>query len=151
MTRARPGALLLLIFPALGCASAGGPTLGVVNGKLSPCSAAPHCVSSQYDGGLHATAPIAYEASREEARERFVSIVRSVPRAEVLTDSPDYIHAAFTSRFFHYVDDVEIYLDDRAKVAHIRSSSRVGFYDFGANRRRVKEIRERFLAEKKQG
>ena len=151
MTRARPGALLLLSFLALGCAGAGGPTLGVVNGNLAPCPAAPHCVSSQNAAGLHATEPIAYETSREEARERFVSIIRSMRRAEVLTDSPDYIHAVFTSRLFHYVDDVEIYLDDRAKVAHIRSSSRAGFYDFGANRRRVKEIRERFLAEKKQG
>jgi uncharacterized protein (DUF1499 family) len=121
-------------------------TLGMLDRKLTPCPAAPHCVSTQ--ARKPSVEPAPYRTSREEARQRLAAIIRTMPGAKIVTEAPDYIHAEFTSPTLHYVDDLEVYLDDREKVAHFRSSSRSGFYDFGANNRRVKRIRQQFVAEK---
>jgi uncharacterized protein (DUF1499 family) len=145
MTTVRTRVVLLAMLLSFGC-SAQPAILGVVDRKLAPCPSAPHCASTQ--SAKPAVAPAPYDTSRDEARQRLVEIIRSMPGAKIVTEAPDYVHAEFTSRHFHYVDDVEVYLDDRAKLVHFRSSSRAGFYDFGANRRRVKQIRERFLAQK---
>jgi len=42
------------------------------------------------------------------------------------------------------VDDVEFLFDDNARRIDIRSAARVGYSDFGVNRRRMEEIRRRF-------
>jgi uncharacterized protein (DUF1499 family) len=80
---------------------------------------------------------------------RLAEIIRSMPRANVVSETPDYIHAEFPTwivGIFGCADDLEVYLDDRAKLAHFRSSSRIRYYDFGSNRSRVEEIRARFLS-----
>jgi uncharacterized protein (DUF1499 family) len=142
---------LAAVLPALllyACATAKPAALGVVDGRLAGCPSAPHCVSSQEKGSWHAVAPAPYTGGRDEARRRLVAIIRSMPRAEVVAESTDYVRAEFTSERLKYVDDVEIYLDDRGKLAHFRSSSRSGWYDFGANRSRIETIREKFLSAK---
>ena len=60
-------------------------------------------------------------------------------RARIVTAEERYIHAEFTSAFFRFVDD-------GTRTIHVRSASRVGYSDFGVNRRRVEEIRARFDA-----
>ena len=42
-----------------------------------------------------------------------------------------------------FVDDVE-FLFPKEKIIHVRSASRIGYSDFGANRRRVEHLRELF-------
>jgi len=145
MTTMRAGVTLLPMLLALAC-GAQPAAHGVLDRKLSACPAAPHCVSTQ--ANRPAVAPLPYRTSREQARERLVSIIRVMPGATIVTEAPDYIHAEFTSRRLHYVDDLEVFLDDRDKLAHFRSESRSGFYDFGANRRRIQKIRDAFVAEK---
>lgn len=50
------------------------------------------------------------------------------------------------SALFRFADDVEFFLDEGTSTIHMRSASRVGYSDFGVNRRRVEEIRTRFDA-----
>ena len=57
-----------------------------------------------------------------------------------------YIAATFSSKVFGFVDDVELRADAEAGVIHVRSASRVGRSDLGANRRRVESIRQRLPA-----
>lgn len=71
-------------------------------------------------------------------------------RARIVAAEERYIHAAFTSALFRFVDDVEFFLDEGTRTIHVRSASRVGYSDFGVNRRRVEEIRTRFDALKKE-
>lgn len=68
------------------------------------------------------------------------------PNAEMVEVTDHYVHAKFTSRFFPFVDDVEFCMDDDLKMIHVRSSSRVGYFDFGVNRRRIERIRAKFAA-----
>jgi uncharacterized protein (DUF1499 family) len=41
-----------------------------------------------------------------------------------------------------YVDDVEFYLDEKSKLIHVRSASRIGKGDMGVNRKRIEAIRK---------
>ena len=41
-----------------------------------------------------------------------------------------------------YVDDVEFLYDQSKGITHVRSASRIGYSDLGANRNRIESIRE---------
>ena len=41
-------------------------------------------------------------------------------------------------------DDVEFLFSSDQSVIEVRSSSRVGYYDFGKNRRRIEDVRKRW-------
>ena len=45
---------------------------------------------------------------------------------------------------FQFVDDVEFYFPPDQTIIHLKSASRKGHYDFGANRRRVERLRSTF-------
>jgi uncharacterized protein (DUF1499 family) len=51
-----------------------------------------------------------------------------------------YVYAQYRTKILRFVDDVEFLFDDTAQLVHFRSASRVGYYDFGLNRRRMIEI-----------
>ena len=59
----------------------------------------------------------------------------------------DYIRAEATTRIFGFVDDLELRFDDSAQRIHIRSASRIGRSDLGANRARVERLRKAWAAE----
>jgi len=60
----------------------------------------------------------------------------------ITSESDDYISATFTSSLFKFVDDVELRPGDDG-VVHIRSASRVGYSDRGANKKRIAAIRSK--------
>ena len=62
-------------------------------------------------------------------------------RTTIVTEAPGYLYAEFRSRLLGYVDDVELYFDEKAGVFHVRSASRLGRRDYGVNRRRVEALR----------
>ncbi len=116
---------------------------GVEKGKLKKCPDTPNCVSSQ-EAGSHFIEPISFSSSMEEARHILLEVLKNMKRTKITTSQENYIHAECTSLLFRFVDDVEFYLDDNAKLIHVRSASRVGRSDFGVNRKRIEEIREKF-------
>jgi uncharacterized protein (DUF1499 family) len=131
----------------LRCSGGRPPNLGVVNGKLSACPNSPNCVSSQTTDKKHYIEPLHYQDTLREARRRLISVLNSMARTRIVTIKKDYIHAEFTSRIFRFVDDVEFYFDHDGKTVHLRSASRTGYYDLGANRKRVEAIRKKFESE----
>jgi uncharacterized protein (DUF1499 family) len=88
--------------------------------------------------------PIQYQGSLDDARLRLLGIVRALPRVSVVEDRGSYMRLEFRSAFFSFVDDLEFEFDDAAKVIHFRSASRIGYYDFGVNRRRMETIIREF-------
>ena len=71
-------------------------------------------------------------------------VVSAMRRTRVVGATDDYLHVEFTSAVAGFVDDVEFYLDRTAQLIHVRSAARVGYYDFGVNRKRVEAIRAAF-------
>src|SRR5690349_9190325 len=115
--------------------------LGVKEGQLAPCKRTPNCVSSQAEpqDREHYISPLASRGTMRELR----AAVEAMPRASVITAEGRYLYAEFRTRLLRYVDDVELYYDERAGVVHVRSASRLGRRDFGVNRARVEELRSR--------
>jgi uncharacterized protein (DUF1499 family) len=121
--------------------------LGRVDGRLRPCPASPNCVCSQDTDPEHACEPLKYSGTPAEAMEKLKSVIHQMPRAEIVTDEPDYLHVEFTTAVMRYVDDVEFTVDPAGKVIQFRSASRLGYSDLGANRKRTEAIRAAFDAE----
>lgn len=117
--------------------------LGVKDGRLKPAPASPNAVSSQATGGYHLIAPLTYRASRESALAALKAIIENTPRTRIVETRPDYLYAEYTSKLMGYVDDVEFYLPPDEKIIHVRSASRLGHSDLGANRKRIENIRAR--------
>ena len=113
--------------------------LGVKDGRFTACKPTPNCVSSQADPAdqEHYIAPIAYGGTMQELRRA----VESMTRATVIREEGNYLYAEYKSALMGYVDDVELLLDESARLVHVRSASRLGRSDFGVNRKRVEELR----------
>ena len=105
-------------------------------------------MSSRATTSRHAIAPLAFDGPATEAWKQLVAAIRAMPGATIVTDERvtggRYLHAEFASRVFGFVDDVECLLADGAKAIDLRSASRLGSYDFGANRARVEALRAAF-------
>ena len=108
---------------------------------LASCPSSPNCVSTQAQDSGHTIAPFLYRKPRAEAKEVLKHTIRSLPRTKLVEEDESYLHYEFTSLLLRFVDDVEFVFDDESKTIHFRSASRVGYGDFGANRRRMEEIR----------
>lgn len=78
--------------------------------------------------------------------ERLRRVIESMPRTRVVSAGNDSLRAEFKSAVLGFVDDVDCLLDAKARVIHIRSASRLGYSDFGVNRKRVEAIRAAFDA-----
>ena len=127
---------------AFGCAGAG--KWKAAAGPLTPCPASPNCVSSQTADPGHKMAAMPYTGTEQAAMERLAAILAAMPRVQIVERREHYLHAVFVSKVFRFKDDVEFVTDDAAKVIHFRSASRLGYSDFGANRKRMEDISRRF-------
>jgi len=151
---ARSGLTALVFFSGTAMASlfgtllAGHPpaTLGVRDGKLSPCPDRPNCVSSQDTDARHSIAPLAYKETPAAAMARLAEVIRAMPGLTIVEVQPDYIHAEFASNVFGFVDDAEFALTPGVNAIAVRSGARLGYGDFGVNRKRIESIRAAFAA-----
>ncbi len=136
------GSFLCILILASGCSI---PEVGLGKNGLQPCPDKPNCVTSKDGDEAHSIAPISYTAGKEAAREKIKLILLEMERTYIITDQSDYLHVIFTSRVMRFKDDVEFWFPDDENTIHIRSASRMGYSDLGVNRKRVEEIRKRFL------
>ena len=136
---------LISSFLLMGCAGTM-PDLGINNDKLTPCPKTPNCVNSQAIGEKCYIQPIDYTGVQQKARFNLLQVLESEDQAKILMAKENYIRAEFKSTFFGFVDDVEFYFSEAQtseKVIHIRSASRVGYTDFGINRKRIERIQSK--------
>lgn len=146
MRRARTILLLaLLLAPAAGCRHAP-VSLASPGEPLRPCPGPPNCVSTEAERRRHRMEPIPFTGTADEAQAAARAALLEEPRVRVVLERPGYLRAEARSRFFRFVDDVEVVVDDAAKLVRFRSASRVGRGDFGVNRARMERFGERFRA-----
>lgn len=110
----------------------------------APCPASPNCVSSHSDDPRHRVDPIAFDGSVEQAMRRLKSIIKGLPRTRLVREQNNYLHVEFRSRVFAFTDDVQFFIPKDQQLIHVRSASRVGYWDFGVNRKRIENIRQAF-------
>lgn len=129
--------LLFTLIPFLSsCAGEPPQNIGVSEGRLTPCPESPNCVSSFADDEEHGIEPLTANL------EQIERVLVSLDEANIVSASDNYLYAEFTSRIMGYVDDVEFLYDQNNGITHVRSASRLGYSDLGANRARIERIRE---------
>jgi len=108
---------------------------------LPPCPNSPNCVSSQAADSDHYIAPFKIKGKPEDAFAALKKALSEQSRTVITEASDTTLHAEATSLIFRFVDDVNAILDAESGMIQVRSASRVGYSDFGVNRRRVEALR----------
>jgi uncharacterized protein (DUF1499 family) len=135
--------VILIALVVLGLYSRSGEAPGPVDGRLTPCRGSDNCVCSEYpDDGAHFIEPIATDANTAQLRQAIVEL-----GGKIEIDAATYVAATFRSPIFGFVDDLEVRIDSGRNQIQVRSASRVGRSDLGANRKRVERLRQ-LLTEK---
>jgi uncharacterized protein (DUF1499 family) len=94
----------------------------------------------------HYIEPYQLKVKSSKGWETLKEIISSLPRTTIISATSNYLHAEARSRIFRFIDDMEFQLRPRQSIIAVRSTARLGYYDFGVNRRRIEEIRERLRA-----
>lgn len=124
------------------CASGSADGPGLREGRLRPCPPKPNCVCSEMTDEAHLVPPVAVAAEdwsriQEFARRAVEELGGRVERAD-----ENYLWATFRSRIFRFVDDLELRFDEAEKMVHLRSAARLGYSDFGVNRKRIEALKK---------
>ena len=125
--------------------------LGLANGRLAPPSKNPNSVSSQTalysdhpQKEYAAIAPFKFSGDGDAAMRRLADLLQKSERTIMIACEPGYIYAQNTTLWFKFTDDMEFLLDQPSSLIQVRSSSRLGRKDFGANWARMEAVRAQF-------
>jgi uncharacterized protein (DUF1499 family) len=132
----------LTLFVFLSCNGTRPEILGIQSNQLSSCPKTPNCINSfsPADDKIHFRSPVPFKKPVNEVKSIIINRIEAYPRAEIIKEETNYVYAEFTSLIMRYVDDVEFYIDEKNKLLHFRSASRLGSKDFGVNRKRVETL-----------
>ena len=139
------GILIILGMMFSSCAGRQPENLGI-DKDLRDCPGKPNCVSSQARDETYWLPVFRYQGEKEAAFKRLKEIVTSMAGMTLITENDAYLHIECRSALLGFVDDLEFYFSKKS-VIQVRSASRLGYSDFGVNRKRVEKVRELFAAE----
>lgn len=105
------------------------------------CGNKPNCVSSVDTRKSHQVDAFELSEPLELAWRKIKELIASQTGSTVKNESKNYLKAEFKSRFFGFIDDLELHVSDDQSRIEVRSASRVGYSDMGVNRKRVEAIR----------
>jgi uncharacterized protein (DUF1499 family) len=115
----------------------------LVEGSLPNCSDKPNCVCSENKDDLaHYVAPLSLSHSNAEVSATILKQIIIEMGGTIQTESADYLAATFSSTIFGFIDDLEVRIDSKQNLIHIRSASRVGHSDMGVNKKRVELLKQ---------
>lgn len=110
--------------------------------ELPDCPGSPNCVSSQASDPDKRVPALPGGEDAASALERLQGLLEELPRVSWETGPQGrQVHAVFASRLFRFKDDVDFLIRDDGRI-EVRSASRLGYWDLGANRRRVEKLRQ---------
>lgn len=129
------GISLRLAIPRMGSSVAGGIVTDNDQQTLAACPDTPNCHRDT----------LVIEADPSAAIKTMAGLISEQPGTQIVTRTEDYLHATWSSRLMGFVDDVEFLLvegsADDQPVLQVRSASRLGKSDLGANEKRVNTLR----------
>ena len=105
-----------------------------INDNLSDCILRTNCILQTWKVN-----------NSEKAFTELIQILENTPRLKIIKKEKYYIHAIATSRIMKFIDDLEIRNLNQNNILQIKSSSRIGIYDLGVNKRRVQTLRFRLI------
>ena len=139
------GLLVIVIIAALvvlSIASRTAPASGLLNDRLRPCPNKQNCVCSEFQDDYHIE-PLKISLNDIDIN-KYAEVVKEM-NGKIVSGTGEYLHATFTTPIMRFIDDFEVRIDRKNMLLHIRSASRVGYSDLGANRKRVAEFKNRLI------
>ena len=109
---------------------------------LKACGKKPNCASSTSPkDSRHYFPAIKMETPEQTLAlwQKLPEIMKKVPLV-LQSSKQDYMHFTAHSKLLGFVDDVEFGLFEEEGVIQLRSASRVGYSDLGANKKRLQKI-----------
>ena len=138
--------ILILCLLLLSCSGGAPAQLGIHNARLAACPSSPNCVSSDAADAGHQVKSFHLAEPPAEAWRATLALVAKLPRTKIVTADSSYLHAECRSAVFGFVDDLELQLRPEQKLMAVRSAARLGYTDFGVNRKRVEQLRAELLS-----
>ena len=118
----------------------------VAGGPLPPCPGSPNCVCSEDDTpDARRVAPLPAGPDHAASWGKLKKAVADLG-GDVRSDTGTLLHAVFKTPVLRFPDDLHARLDEATGLIHLRSQSRVGRSDLGANRTRVEKLRAQYEA-----
>ncbi len=118
--------------------------VGLKDGFLNPCPKLLNCVCSQYpQEQKYFQAPWKYKVSESEAMKLLSTVLSAERHYSIKEHTESYMHIEVTVPLFGFIDDLEFFLPEAGGQIHYRSASRLGTWDFGLNRLRLKKIKKK--------
>lgn len=142
-TKFKLASSLILLATLTACKGTDPEVIGLQSGVLAACPDKPNCVLSQNPDADHAITPLAVKGSVAEVQATLKAALAAYEgeAVEIVKEDGAYLYATFTTPLMKYVDDVEfLVLGDG--LVHVRSASRVGHSDMGANGKRIESLRK---------
>ncbi|HDM8184298.1 TPA: DUF1499 domain-containing protein [Vibrio harveyi] len=131
----KKAALLSITLLGLTACSQGVTTM--TDRSQSPCGDKPNCVSTQDTRAEYNLTPFTLtDSANIDAIEQ---IALELPGAKAAVKEGNYIRVECTSKIMRFVDDLELKVEGDQLI--VRSESRVGYSDFGVNRKRAEQLR----------
>ena len=134
--------IALLTIILAGCTSA--PKQPGADTVLTPCGMLPNCVNSYSGTGGSAIAPLQATTEQWQALKRWLA---QQDNWTITEETPDFLQAVVKTPLMQFRDDVQLVFDRQAGELQVRSSSRLGISDMGANRRRIESLRTHLVSE----
>ncbi len=119
-----------------GCTSP--PEQPDASAPLAACGMLPNCVRSETGGEGDAVAPLSASQSQWRALKRWLSEQRDW---QIIDARGNYLHAIAITPEMRFTDDVQFLYEPAQAQIQVRSSSRLGISDMGANRERIEALR----------
>jgi uncharacterized protein (DUF1499 family) len=138
--------LALTVFMVNGCSGKRPDDIGIDPSGLRGCPKSPNCVSSEAKDEKRAIEPFRLKGDPNVSWPLIQDEIASMTKWTIVTATDTYIHVECKSRIFRFIDDLELYFNSSNGIISIRSASRIGYSDFGANRRRVELLRSELRA-----
>ena len=135
-----------LVMPRFGSSVAGGVMTRDGGDALADCPGSPNCAGSMASDAARRIDALPGAGSVPASLDALESVLASEAGAQVVTRDGAYLHATFTTKLMRYTDDVEFLVDGTGERIEVRSASRLGRSDLGANAARVERLGRRLRA-----
>jgi uncharacterized protein (DUF1499 family) len=113
--------------------------------RLVDCPDEPNCVSTHAARNEQSIVPFTFSKPLEEARTALKGEMAHLPNTTLRKEDGLYLHFECRTAVLQLADDVEFLFNEESKTLQFRSASRFGFSDWGSNRKRMEELRNKIL------
>jgi uncharacterized protein (DUF1499 family) len=127
--------------PTLGTKAVAGVSKKEGQSFLADCPDTPNCQGSESSRQSQQVERFAVTKDPSQSIATLAKIVEGIKGMELVQFDERYLHATATTSLMQYVDDIEFLLSDDNQNIQVRSASRMGKADLGANAKRIELLR----------